>query len=40
MVHNLEAVFRDRLANLPWMSEATRAQALVSPGVAQRPATL
>jgi putative endopeptidase len=29
MVHNLEAVFRDRLANLPWMSETTRAQALV-----------
>ena len=29
MVHNLESVFRDRLANLPWMSEATRQQALV-----------
>jgi putative endopeptidase len=29
MVHNLEAVFRERLANLPWMSEATRQQALV-----------
>jgi len=29
MVHNLEAVFRERLAKLPWMSEATRQQALV-----------
>ncbi len=29
MVHNLEAVFRERLANLPWMSEATRKQAMV-----------
>jgi putative endopeptidase len=29
MVHNLESVFRDRLANLPWMSETTRQQALV-----------
>jgi putative endopeptidase len=29
MVHNLEAVYRDRLANLPWMSETTRQQALV-----------
>ena len=29
MVHNLESVFRDRLANLPWMSETTRAQALI-----------
>jgi putative endopeptidase len=29
MVHNLEAVFRERLANLPWMSEATRQKALV-----------
>ena len=28
MVHNLEAVYRDRLANLPWMSETTRQQAL------------
>jgi putative endopeptidase len=29
MVHNLEAVFRERLAKLPWMSETTRQQALV-----------
>jgi len=29
MVHNLEAVFRDRLSGLPWMSEATRKQAIV-----------
>jgi len=29
MVHNLEAVFRERLASLPWMSEATRQQAMV-----------
>ena len=29
MVHNLESVFRDRLANLPWMSDTTRKQALV-----------
>jgi putative endopeptidase len=29
MVHNLEAVFRERLASLPWMSEATRQQAIV-----------
>lgn len=29
MVHNLEAVFRERLAALPWMSETTRQQALV-----------
>jgi putative endopeptidase len=29
MVHNLEAVFRERLANLPWMSETTRKQSLV-----------
>jgi putative endopeptidase len=28
MVHNLEAVMRDRLHGLEWMSEATRAQAL------------
>ena len=29
MVHNLEAVFRERLSTLPWMSEATRKQAIV-----------
>jgi putative endopeptidase len=29
MVHNLEAVFRERLSALPWMSEATRKQAIV-----------
>jgi putative endopeptidase len=29
MVHNLEAVFNERLAVLPWMSETTRKQALV-----------
>jgi putative endopeptidase len=29
MVHNLEAVFRERLSSLPWMSEATRKQAIV-----------
>ena len=29
MVHNLEAVFRERLTSLPWMSEATRKQAIV-----------
>lgn len=29
MVHNLEAVFRDRLSGLPWMSEATRKQAIL-----------
>ena len=29
MVHNLEAVLRDRINSLPWMSEATRRQALV-----------
>jgi len=29
MVHNLEAVFRDRLSSLPWMSETTRKQAIV-----------
>lgn len=29
MVHNLEAVFRERLGALPWMSETTRQQALV-----------
>ncbi|MDO8502223.1 MAG: M13 family metallopeptidase [Gemmatimonadaceae bacterium] len=29
MVHNLEAVLRDRINSLPWMSEATRQQALV-----------
>jgi putative endopeptidase len=28
MVHNLEAVFRERLAALPWMSEVTRQQAI------------
>jgi putative endopeptidase len=28
MVKNLEAVFRERLAVLPWMSEATRKQAI------------
>jgi putative endopeptidase len=28
MVHNLEAVFRERLAALPWMSETTRQQAI------------
>ena len=29
MVHNLEGVFRERLSKLPWMSEATRKQAIV-----------
>lgn len=29
MVHNLEAVFQERLANLPWMSDTTRQQAVV-----------
>jgi putative endopeptidase len=29
MVHNLEAVFQERLSSLPWMSETTRQQALV-----------
>jgi predicted metalloendopeptidase len=29
MVHNLEAVLRDRINGLPWMSEATRKQAMV-----------
>ena len=29
MVHNLEAVFRERLSSLPWMSETTRKQAIV-----------
>jgi putative endopeptidase len=29
MVHNLEAVFNERLAVLPWMSETTRKQSLV-----------
>jgi putative endopeptidase len=28
MVHNLEAVFRERLAALPWMSETTRQRAI------------
>jgi len=28
LVKNLEAAFRDRIENLPWMSEATRARAL------------
>jgi putative endopeptidase len=29
MVHNLEAVFQERLSSLPWMSDTTRQQALV-----------
>ncbi|HYN82599.1 MAG TPA: M13 family metallopeptidase [Gemmatimonadaceae bacterium] len=29
MVHNLEAVFRERLSTLPWMRETTRKQAIV-----------
>ncbi|MDP9179345.1 MAG: M13 family metallopeptidase [Gemmatimonadota bacterium] len=29
MVHDLEAVFRERLSTLPWMSDATRKQAIV-----------
>jgi putative endopeptidase len=29
MVHNLEAVFQERLANLSWMSDTTRQQAVV-----------
>jgi len=29
MVHNIEAVLRDRINSIPWMSEATRRQALV-----------
>ncbi len=28
MVHNLEGVFQERLANLPWMSDTTRQQAV------------
>ncbi|HEY8164674.1 MAG TPA: M13 family metallopeptidase [Gemmatimonadaceae bacterium] len=28
MVHNLEAVFRERLATLPWMSDTTRQRAI------------
>ena len=29
MVHNLEAVFQERLTSLPWMSDSTRQQAVV-----------
>jgi putative endopeptidase len=29
MIEDLQAVFRERLANLPWMTEATRKQALL-----------